>query len=178
MVLALGAGGCSSDNKAAQSPGSNASALSAADQLLQDGLDAQGKGQLDVAQQKYLAAVQMEPANKIAHYDLGVVYQQLNDVAGARSEYQKAVTIDANYSPALFNLAVLETTPNPQRAEQLYRQLLTINPNDANVHFNLGLLLDQVGRGVEGEAELQKAFSIDPGLKSRVPPSSSQSSAN
>ena len=31
-------------------------------------------------------------------------------------------------------LAILETGPNPSRAEDLYRQLLVINDQDANAH--------------------------------------------
>ena len=178
VALALGSAACSSGKKDATSSSSSASG-SPIDQILEDGLKAQGQGQLDVARQKYLEVTQKDPTNKIAFYDLGVVYQQLNSLGEARAAYEKAIAIDAKYSPALFNLAVLETPVNMARAEELYRKLLEINGNDANVHFNLGLLLKLEGKGEDGDREIQAAVAIDPSLASRIPatPDSSTSSS-
>ena len=166
---------CSSGKKATSS---SSGSLSSVDQILQDGVNAQSQGRLDIAREKYLQVIQQDPTNKIAFYDLGVIYQQLNDAKNARDAYQKAIAIDAKYSPALFNLAILETPLDPARAEQLYRQLLQINPKDPNVHFNLGLMLKNIGRTEEGDAEVQAAVQIDPAFASRIPASSSESSSS
>jgi Tfp pilus assembly protein PilF len=174
VILSTALLGCSNDKKPATS--SSSSGPSAVDQLLDEGVKAQADGHLDVARDKYLQVLQMDSTNKIAHYDLGVIYQLLDDSNNARDEYNKAITIDATYQPALFNLAILETSSNPGRAEELYRSLLQINANDANVHFNLGLLLKQIGRVDEGNTEVATAVQIDPSLASRVPAESTASS--
>jgi Tfp pilus assembly protein PilF len=177
-VVVMAVLGACSDGKKDAANSSGAGSGSPVDQLLDEGLQAQNAGQLDVAKQKYLDVLKLDPTNKIAYYDLGVLYQQQSDVANARDSYQKAILADSKYQPALFNLAILETPVNPARAEELYRQLLTINQKDANVHFNLGLLLKQVGRQQEGDAEIQTAVSIDPSLSSRIPASSTADSSS
>jgi len=145
---------------------------SSADKLLQQGLTAQGAGNLDQARQDYLGVLKLDPTNKFAYYDLGVIAQQLGDANGAADNYHKALNVDANYKPAMFNLAVLETPIAPQTAISLYRQLLALNPNDANVHLNLGFVLKQVGQTADGDAELAAAVRINPAMASRLPPAS------
>jgi Tfp pilus assembly protein PilF len=137
--------------------------------LVAQGLNAQSIGQTQQATQDYLAAIAKDPTNKFAHYDLGVIYQSQHDATNAAIEYNKALLIDPKYQPALFNLAVLQTSSDPQTAIGLYRRLLQINANDPNVNFNLGLVLISNGQPAEGHADLQKAIQISPSLRSRVP---------
>lgn len=144
-------------------------------QFLQAGVAAQQHGDLRTALQDYEQVVALDPTNKVAHYDLGVVYQQLGSKDQAAAEYSRAISIDKAYASALFNFAVLETSRNPQHAVQLYRQILITRPKDANVHFNLGLLLKQLGQAQEGQAELNTALALDPVLRTRLPKSASPS---
>jgi tetratricopeptide (TPR) repeat protein len=162
LLIAITA--CSSS--ATKSPSTT---LKPADKLLQQGLAAQNAGRISEAKQDYLAVIHIDPANKIAYYDLGVIYQRQNDATNAAVYYQKALLADPKYKPALFNLAVLDASTAPQTAIALYRQLLVLNANDANVHFNLGLLLRTTNQAVEGNAEIATALKLDPGLASRLP---------
>lgn len=169
VIIVLAARG---DDKSALSGGGGTAttkAASAGDQFLEQGLAAQTAGRLDEARGLYLKAIEKDPTNKLAYYDLGVIYQQLNAVGDARTNYRKALQIDAKYQPALFNLAVLETPGNPAEAVSLYQKILAINPNDANVHLNLGLVLKQMGRNGDGDAELARAIQLNPALASRLP---------
>jgi tetratricopeptide (TPR) repeat protein len=163
-VLAVG---CGDDDDTATDT-ETTEATSSTDNLVEDGLEAQGAGRLDEAREKYLQAIDEDPTNKLAYYNLGVIYQQLNAVDEARQAYERAIEIDSTYKPALFNLAVLESAPDPTRAEALYRRLLELNQEDANVHFNLGLLLRQIGRAEEGNAQIEMALQLDPSLASRL----------
>jgi len=130
----------------------------------------QARGQVGMALTDYEAASIKDPTNKYAYYDIGVIYQQRGDGTDAESAYHRALLADPGYRPALFNLAILLTSADPNQAIGLYRQLLQINTNDANVNFNLGLLLISQNQPVEGHADLQKALRLDPTLRSRVPP--------
>ena len=167
LVLAaiLALAGCTSSKDNGTSPSASASKIA---KLLQDGVVAQTSGNLDLARSKYLEVVNLDPTNKVAHYDLGVIYQQLNSVDEAATEYNKAIAIDKNYKSAIFNLAVLETNRNRTHAIELYRTLLKLNPKDANVHFNLGLVLKAVGQTAQGQAELNTAFRLNPALRKRL----------
>ena len=77
----------------------------------------------------------------------------------------------------LFNLAVLTTPTDPQQAMALYRKLLVLNPNDANVLFNLGLLLRQTGQPSAANTEIAAALKINPSLASRLPASTTTTPA-
>ena len=60
-----------------------------------------------------------------------------------------------------------------QVSEQTYyrwrNQFGGMNANDANVNFNLGLLLIAQNQPGPGHADLKKAIQINPALASRVP---------
>jgi tetratricopeptide (TPR) repeat protein len=162
IAIGLLAAGCSSGNPP--------SATSSANSLISQGLSAESHGQNQQAIRDFSAAVAKNPSTPIAYYDLGVIYQQqLNQPIQAANEFNKALLANPNYKPALYDLAILETSTNPTQAISLYQQLLKLNPNDPNVLFNLGLLLYAHNAVAQGQADLNKAISIDPSLKSRVP---------
>lgn len=149
---------------------SSPSASSSASSFIAQGLSAESSGQTQQAINDFHSAVSKDPTNAISYYDLGVLYQQrLNQPGQASDEYNKALLANPNYKPALFNLAILDTSTSPQSAISLYNQLLKIDANDANVNFNLGLLLYDEGQTAQGILHLQKAIVLDPSLRTRVP---------
>jgi Flp pilus assembly protein TadD len=173
LAVAIAVTGCSS-GKHKSSPSASASQIA---KLLQDGIVAENKGQFQDAIAKYQQVVQIDPTNKIAHYDLGVVYQTLKQDDQAAAEYGRAIALDPKYTSALFNYAVLESNRNRTHAIDLYRELLTLRPNDPNVHFNLGLVLQANGQKAEGATELDTAFKLDPSLRKRLPSSAPASTS-
>jgi Flp pilus assembly protein TadD len=112
----------------------------------------------------------VDPQNKFAAYDLGVIAQQQGQADDARMWYGRALKIDPSYKPALNNLAILLTPTQPEAAIALYRTLLTLNANDASVHLRLGLVLRQIGKTDEATMEFNIAVFIDPKLANQVPP--------
>lgn len=60
--------------------------------------------------------------------NMGVLYSEMRRAADARAMYERALEIEANYVPALFNLAGLcEEEGLRDRATELYRRILTID---------------------------------------------------
>lgn len=162
LAIAFSAAACSKSGPS--SPASSANALIA------QGLNAESIGQTQQAVRDFQAAAAKDPTNHIAYYDLGVIYQQnLNEPSLAAAEYNKALLADPSYKPAMFNLAIVDTQSDPQGAISLYNKLLALNPNDANVNFNLGLLLIAQNQSTQGHTDLKKAILIDPSLAKRVP---------
>ena len=151
--------------------GNSNSPSSSANALVSQGLKAEKSGHTQQAIDDFKAAAAKNPVSPVADDDLGVIYQQyVKQPTQAASYYNKAILADASYKPALYNLAILDTTSSPQDAINLYNQLLKINPNDSNVLYHLGLILFNQGQKTEGQADVQKAVLINPALKSRVPP--------
>jgi tetratricopeptide (TPR) repeat protein len=160
LAIALVAAACSSS----PSPSSSANSL------ISQGLSAESSGQTQQALKDFNAAVAKDPSTAIGYYDLGVLYQQqLNQPTLAATEYNKALLANPSYKPALFNLAILETSTDPTSAIATYNKLLALNPNDPNVNFNLGLLLIAQNQPLQGHTALKKAIALDPSLAKRVP---------
>jgi Tfp pilus assembly protein PilF len=99
-----------------------------------------------------------------------VLYQRsLHDSARAATAYKRALSLDPTYRSAMFDLAIVDTPTAPQDALNLYNELLLRNPNDADVNFNLGLLLIVLKQPVPGHAALKRAVTLNPALARRLP---------
>jgi Flp pilus assembly protein TadD len=122
-------------------------------------------------------AIVKDPSNKFAYYNLGLVTQLSGQSAVAETNYRAALQIDPNFRSALFNLAIIRTAASPDEAEQLYRHVIALLPNDAGPHLNLAFLLRSMGRKDEAKAEFTRAVAIEPQYSSRVPADSRQANA-
>ena len=79
--------------------------------LLSLGLQQHVDGKLDEAVATYREVLKKDPQNKFAYYNLGVIDQAANRYDAAENNYRLALGIDANYPPALFNLAIVRAAP-------------------------------------------------------------------
>ena len=165
--LALGAVACSGDG-ADGSTGADKEQVRA---TLREALTAHADGDLDKAEELYRETLRLDPQNKFAYYNLGVIAQTQGDSERAISSYRDAIDIDPDFVPALFNLAILATeTGDAHDAVGLYSHIVEVAPDDANAHLNLGFLLIDQGRAERGQRELDEAVRLDPSLAERITP--------
>jgi len=83
-----------------------------------------------------------------------------------RSEnyYLKALSLNKDYIFALASLANIYTeTARIEEAVELTRQILAINPGNAEAHYSLGYIYRYAGMNNEAIQEMEKALAIDPG---------------
>ncbi len=132
---------------------------------LEAGLQAHVEGRTPEAVTRYQEVLKLDPKNKFALYNLGLISQSSGDHADAEAKYREALLIDPNYQPALFNLAIVRTAAGDlDEAISLYRRAVAADPDNASAHLNLGLLLRRTGRTAEGDAEVQRARALNPNL--------------
>lgn len=142
-----------------------------AQEMLQEGLQAHAQGDLVAAQQAYLRVLELDPRNRFAYYNLGVIRQVQGDGADAESQYRTAIQIDPDFVDALFNLAILRATGgDEEEAIELYQHIVEVDPAHAAAHLNLGFLLIESGDDELGRAELDEAVRLDPALEDRIDP--------
>lgn len=129
----------------------------------------QNKSENAAAVADFLAVVKLDPENKIAWYDLGLIAQQENQENQAISDYLHSLGGDPDYVPSLYNLAILETATSPSYAVGLYTRLLRLQPDDAAAHLNLGFVYMNENRAAQAKTQFSAAIRLDRALASRIP---------
>ncbi len=121
---------------------------------------------MGTAEENYLRAIALNPDNVYAHYNLGNLYEDLQEFDKARSEYLIAVKGDV--PEAYNNLARLfiQTKEYPQAVALLQQGLLQAGKQNSfpevkyNLFKNLGWARFQQGRDTEAQQALQAAIGI------------------
>lgn len=163
VLVASLAAACSSDLEPSGATGAPGEAL-------QRALAAHAEGRLDEASELYQQVLVLDPENKYAYYNLGLIEQTQGDTTAAVDYYDQAISVDPAFVPALFNLATIRSEEGDDRAaKDLYQQVIAVNPEHAGAHLNLGFLLIDAGKREKGQAELELAVQLDPSLESRIP---------
>ena len=153
----------SSDDTSKTGTTSAASALAA-------GLQAEVQGDTATATTKFRQVVAIDPSNKLAYYNLGLIEQTAKDLTAAEADYRKTIAIDPKYAPALYNLGIIVSDAgNKTDAIDLYRRATVSDPKFARAYLNLGLLLSDTGDKGASALALATAIKLDPTLRSRIP---------
>lgn len=108
-----------------------------------------GKGDVDSAL-KHLDVIQKKaPADPAAYLIRGNVLQLRKDSSGARSSYERALGIDANYLPAVAGLAAMDLADGkPDDARKRYEAVLKRDPKNYRAMLALADLLQRRGAKV------------------------------
>ncbi|MBV2155416.1 tetratricopeptide repeat protein [Kitasatospora sp. SUK 42] len=137
--------------------------------MLQEGIKQGELKNYDRAESTFRQVLGLDPGNKLAWYNLGVVAQQNNRSAEALTAYDSALKTDPAYQPALFNKAILLGPGDTDQAVSILRGIVAADPKAAGAHLNLGFDLAKQGRRAEAESSFRTAVQLDPSLRSLVP---------
>jgi tetratricopeptide (TPR) repeat protein len=129
------------------------------------GLDAEHRGKIEEAMERYEAAIKLSPDFYPAHNNLGSLYQSQQDFERAQSEFEAVLKANQNDPQAYFNLAnVLLMTQRYSNAERQIREGLQRQPDSAFGHFLEGSLFSHTGRAELAEKSLRDAIRLDPAM--------------
>jgi tetratricopeptide (TPR) repeat protein len=110
-------------------------------------------------------AVALAPGSVSAHYNLGVTLDRAKPGTGAGvAEYKKALQLKPHDVNSLVNLAVALGDQDSSQARKLLAQAQALEPNNAEAHFNLGLLQRNSGDSKGAVQAFEKAISLNPEL--------------
>ncbi len=97
----------------------------------------------------------------------GAFYFSRHDLPRAREHFQKAVAWDPYSSPFREQLAiVLSAEGRPKGALDTLKEGIRLMPQDAELHFQLGLAWNEMGNLPQAAAELKQAAELNPRLGS------------
>jgi Flp pilus assembly protein TadD len=97
------------------------------------------------------------------HLNLGLLETKLQHASEAENQYQTALRLDPNFTPALVNLADLNRMfGQNQESVELLRKVMAIDPNNADARHALGLALVRQHNYAEAIPELRQASELAP----------------
>ncbi|MCL6509632.1 MAG: tetratricopeptide repeat protein [Anaerolineae bacterium] len=112
----------------------------------------------------YDRALALDPNLVQAHYNRGVVLDDLGRTAEALAAYDRALEINPQYAQAHSNRGnVLAALGRVAEAEEAYRSAIRLAPEDPGMYAGLILLLRLQGRAREALPLAEKRLSLDPG---------------
>jgi type IV pilus assembly protein PilF len=166
LVLLLGLGGCITTSSRPQP--APTSSEDAAQYNMQLGIGYLRQGNLQAAREKLEKAIAQEPNLATAHSALGVVFERLEDPAGAERHYRRAVDINGSDPDNLNALAVFVCSQKqkPEEALKLFDRAIAIplsvkNANRPMLYTNAGTCAKRLDLG-RSEAYLRGALAEDP----------------
>jgi tetratricopeptide (TPR) repeat protein len=100
----------------------------------------------------------------IAFNNLGLAYQNLNEIELAEEYYNKGLEINPNGFEIFLNLGNLEAKKkNYTKARELYIKTIGLYPNDAETFYNIAkIYTDFEGNFVLGKVNYLKAIDLEP----------------
>jgi predicted O-linked N-acetylglucosamine transferase (SPINDLY family) len=129
---------------------------------------------IDAAEAAYRAALALQPGYLEAKVSLGIVLKARGDAEGAIALYDEVLARDPKFAPALANRAnaVLlrsyleaeagsDDTPSDEVIEAQQRAA-ALNPRDAVLARNVGVLLMRARRRLESAEAFNRALTLDP----------------
>jgi tetratricopeptide (TPR) repeat protein len=163
---------CSSSSKKSGSPtttaiagsGSAASNAAAVQVLLKQGINQAQAKMYDQAVTTFNNVLALDPNNVYALYNLGVINQTQNNTTAALDYYNRAVTVDSTYTPALYNKAIILESSDLNGALALYKQIVAINPKASTAWLRMAFVYAKQGQPVLANAARAKAVALDPTL--------------
>ncbi|MGA9672101.1 MAG: tetratricopeptide repeat protein [Terracidiphilus sp.] len=109
------------------------------------------------------------PENPALAYRLGVVLGELGDTKGERGALQQAITADAEFAPAHYQLGYLETREGDNAAaEQQFRLALKAAPNYTQALVALAATLGMESRFKDAQDTVNDALKIEPDNKAAL----------
>ena len=98
-----------------------------------------------------------------SHLNLGLLQARLGRPSEAENQYQTALRLDPNFTPALVNLADLDRMRGlNQEGVELLRKAMSIDSNNADIRHSLGLALVRQHNYAEAISELRHASELAP----------------
>lgn len=120
---------------------------------------------LNLAIVEYSAVIQLEPANSMAYYNRGIIYQKLQNTGLAILDYSKAISLKPDYVSAYINRGnVYDTIKNVDLAIADYSKAIQLSPRNANAYFNRAVAYKLQNRLAESLADYDRSIEIDPNV--------------
>src|SRR5579862_220035 len=127
------------------------------------------RNRFDEGIQESLATIALSPDFVRAYENLALCYEGKDDPKRAEQWYREAVRRNSESAvktewPPLDFATLLVREDRIDEARPYLKQALAANPNNANTHFQMGILLEKAGDSQGSLDQLRTAIKLDPKL--------------
>ena len=118
-----------------------------------EGLKQKTVGNINIAQQNFIACLEIDPNSAAARYELANIYASKGDLNGALSLVNQAIEINpSNKWYKLFAAQVYQQSKDYQKASDIYKSLIQQFPHNVDFYYMDALLLTSA-KNYEGALE-------------------------
>jgi tetratricopeptide (TPR) repeat protein len=128
---------------------------------MSDAYNALLRGDYADAKKRYAELVQTSPLNIDGHLGLAAAAARSGDAPLARRAYQRALEIDPRNQTAIAGLLALNDTATPDAVANELRKQISLSPNAAALHFELGNAYAADRRWSEAQQAYFEAYRLD-----------------
>jgi len=133
-----------------------------ADAVFQHAQSAEASGDAATAEQLYRRAMNLDPADPAAPFNLGNVLRAMGRSLEAETAYRAAVKADPRFAQAWYNLAdLLDFQHRAKEAIACLDRALEADPGYADAMFNMALLLQRIERHADAAEWWRRYLSVD-----------------
>ena len=107
------------------------------------------KKNFKIAENLYIKTLKFDPNFVNAHYNLGIVLQELGEYKRAIKSYEKTIQIDPKFTDAHNNLGIVfDLLGKTTKAKNFYKKAIEIQPNYMNAYWNLHSLSSNIDEAI------------------------------
>ena len=129
--------------------------------IIQQGILALKKGELEQAETSFKKAIKLEPNHEDIHHYLANTLIQLKNFTEAVVHYKRVIELRPDFLEAYFNLSLaLNELGRLDEAEKICKKLIVLKPDYAEAYNSLGSILNNTYRLDEAEESFRKAISL------------------
>lgn len=115
-------------------------------------------GRINSAIERLIEAIEKQPGNLLAKYNLGNCYLAAKNYVLATQQYEACLLLKPSYTDAWLNLGIsYRENSQLDKSESAFKNGLNVSPENAHLHCNYGLTLYRLTRFQEAIVHYQKA---------------------
>ena len=122
----------------------------------------QKKKNFKIAISQYKKLIDINPNSALVYYNLGLIYEQLEETEVAKKNYKKSVKVDPLFFHSYNNLGILfQKQGEKEKAIDNFKKVIEINSRYINAYNNLGLVYSSLGHYKEAVNSFIKTLELE-----------------